>query len=45
MDTDLIRSSGGVFEVALGSELLYSKKKTGEFPEDGDIVKKIQSRK
>ena len=28
----LIPSSGGVFEVVLNDELIYSKKKTGEFP-------------
>lgn len=42
---DLIRSSGGVFEIAADGVLLYSKKKTGEFPEDGDIVRMIKSRK
>lgn len=42
---ELLRSSGGVFEVAVDGELLYSKKKTGEFPEDEDVVAMIKARK
>jgi selT/selW/selH-like putative selenoprotein len=41
----LIRSSGGVFEVALDGKVLYSKKKTGEFPEDEAIVREVRARK
>lgn len=33
----LIPSSGGVFEVTLNDALIYSKKKTGEFPEYSDL--------
>ncbi len=37
----LIPSSGGVFEVSLGDELIYSKKATGEFPEPKQVLDKI----
>jgi selenoprotein W-related protein len=43
VQAQLIRSSGGVFEVALDGKLLYSKKKTGEFPEDEAIVREVRS--
>ena len=42
---ELIRSSGGVFEVAADGVLLHSKKKTGEFPDDREIVRMLKSRK
>jgi len=32
-----------VFEVALDGSLLYSKKGTGEFPEDQDIVNQVKA--
>jgi len=37
----LIPSSGGVFEVTLGGELIYSKKATGEFPEPRHVIDRI----
>jgi len=33
----LIPSTGGVFEVVVDKELLFSKKKLQRFPEDGEI--------
>jgi selenoprotein W-related protein len=42
---ELIRSGGGVFEIAVDGELLYSKKATGAFPEDEDIVRRILAKK
>jgi len=41
---ELISSGGGVFEVKLDKELIFSKKSTGRFPENSeivDIIKKI----
>ena len=35
----LLQSSGGVFEVAYKGQLIYSKKSTGRFPEDGEVLK------
>ncbi|MBD3160875.1 MAG: SelT/SelW/SelH family protein [Candidatus Eisenbacteria bacterium] len=39
---DLIEGSGGVFEVSAGAEKIFSKKETGRFPEDHEILEKIQ---
>lgn len=42
---ELIRSGGGVFEISIDGELVYSKKSTGEFPADAEIVEMVQNRK
>jgi len=34
-----------VFEITVDGALIYSKKKTGEFPKDEDIVRQIANRK
>lgn len=39
----LIPSSGGVFEVMLGDELIYSKKATGRHADYDDVLKSIRS--
>lgn len=38
----LIPSSGGVFEVKLEDELLFSKKELGRFPESDEVEKFIR---
>jgi len=38
---ELIASSGGVYEVTVDSRLVFSKKKTGRFPETGEVLKLI----
>jgi len=40
----LIKGRGGVFEVVLDDELLFSKAKTGRFPEAGEIGQLLASR-
>lgn len=40
----LIASGGGVFEVEVDGDLIYSKKQTGEFPEEDDIVATLSER-
>jgi selT/selW/selH-like putative selenoprotein len=40
----LIKSSGGVFEVMIDGELVFSKKATGDFPDEMQLVKKISTR-
>ena len=43
-DLTLIPSGGGVFEVAVGDELVYSKKETGrhtDYDEVGPAIRKI----
>jgi selT/selW/selH-like putative selenoprotein len=34
----LRRSSGGVFEVTVNDELIYSKRKTGHFPDEDKLI-------
>jgi len=36
-DVKLISSGGGVFEITLDNELIFSKKALGRFPDDGEI--------
>lgn len=38
---ELVRGSGGVFEVSVDDELIFSKEKTGRFPEPGEIVEML----
>ena len=36
-DIELVRSSGGVFEISVDGALKFSKKALGRFPTDGEI--------
>ena len=38
---DLVPSSGGAFEVSLDGDLIYSKLKTGSFPELKEVTDAI----
>ena len=40
-DVELIPSTGGVFEVVVDGVLVYSKKETGEFPDEQLLVKQL----
>jgi selenoprotein W-related protein len=40
---ELIRSGGGVFEVAVDGKLIFSKKATGRFPSEDEIVQQLAS--
>lgn len=40
----LIPSKGGCFEISVNGELIYSKLKTGEFPDEAAIVASIGKR-
>ena len=40
-EVELIKSSGGVFEVVVDGELVYSKKATGDFPDEAQLLKQI----
>jgi selT/selW/selH-like putative selenoprotein len=35
---ELVRASGGVFEITIDGALKFSKKALGRFPTDGEIV-------
>lgn len=38
---ELIRSSGGVFEVRAGDELVFSKKQVGRFPDAAEVLAQL----
>ena len=40
---ELIPSKGGVFEVTVNNEKVYSKEETGLFPKTEDILEKMQA--
>jgi selenoprotein W-related protein len=37
-DARLIKGGGGVFEVVVDGDLVFSKKNLGRFPEPGEVV-------
>lgn len=37
----LLPSSGGVFEVAVNGELVFSKYRLGRYAEEGEVVRKV----
>ncbi len=40
-DIELIAGSGGIFEVSVDGNLIFSKKKLNRFPNDGEIADSI----
>jgi selT/selW/selH-like putative selenoprotein len=38
----LTRSGGGVFEITVDGKLAYSKKATGDFPTDAQVLSTLQ---
>ena len=42
IDADLIRSSGGVFEVKRDGTLIFSKRSLGRFPKTEEILAKLR---
>ena len=42
IESELIESGGGVFEVRLNNNLIFSKKQLGRFPEEDEIENFIQ---
>jgi selenoprotein W-related protein len=42
-ESDLVASGGGVFEVSVDGNLLFSKRSLDRFPDDGEIVRLIRS--
>ncbi|MBU8921661.1 MAG: Rdx family protein [Bacteroidales bacterium] len=43
IDVELIDGRGGVFDVHVDEELIYSKHETGRFPDDDEIVSIIEA--
>ena len=44
VDTKLISSGGGVFEITLDNNLIFSKKALERFPEEGEVEKLIRGK-
>lgn len=42
MKPRLIKGKGGVFEVVLDGALIFSKKKLGRFPEEGEVPELVR---
>ena len=42
-DVKLIPSSGGVFEIRRGNDVVFSKRKLGRFSEDGEVKRLLAS--
>ena len=40
-NVSLVRGGGGVFDITIGDELVFSKKKTGRFPTDEEVAAMI----
>jgi hypothetical protein len=38
----LVKKSGGIFEVAWGGELLFSKRVLGRFPHPGEVERALE---
>ena len=44
LDSQLVRGSGGIFEVSVDNERIFSKKQEGRFPSEKEIVDKLRER-
>jgi selenoprotein W-related protein len=42
LESELIPSSGGVFEIEYGGNLVFSKKRLGRFPNQGEVLALIR---
>ncbi|MCG8339211.1 MAG: Rdx family protein [Proteobacteria bacterium] len=42
VEAKLQPSGGGVFEVTVDGTLVYSKKKTGQFPNENDLLNQLK---
>ena len=45
IDATLREGAGGIFEVSIGSDLVYTNQETYRFPENEEIFAKIDERK
>lgn len=44
VDSELVASHGGVFEISVDGHTVFSKRRLGRFPEDGEVIELIRSR-
>ncbi len=45
VDSQLVRGSGGIFEVHVDNKKIFSKKEQGRFPSEKEIVDQLRSMK
>jgi selenoprotein W-related protein len=43
VDSELIASHGGVFEITVDGKSVFSKRSSGRFPDDGEVLRLIRS--
>lgn len=43
-DAQLVRGSGGIFEVSVDNDRIFSKKAEGRFPTEKEILDKLRER-
>ena len=43
VESKLVASGGGVFEITVDGKLIFSKKSLGRFPEDGEILERVRA--
>jgi len=43
VDAQLVRGSGGIFEVSVDNQRVFSKKDEGRFPAESEIVEKLRA--
>ena len=45
LESELIEGGGGIFDIRVGSKLIYSKHQTGRFPEHDEILTQLEALK
>jgi selenoprotein W-related protein len=43
MQAELIQGSGGIFDVTADGALIYSKHRTGRFPENAEVLQALRT--
>ncbi len=43
VDSELVKGGGGVFDVFVDGELIFSKKSEGRFPDHGEILRQLEN--
>ena len=44
VECELIKGGGGIFDVKADGDLIYSKQKTGRFPEEAEVIQPLENR-
>jgi selenoprotein W-related protein len=45
VQAELVKGSGGVFDVTADGEVVYSKHRTGRFPDNAEVVEALRARR